>query len=134
MQFLAAPDGTPLWVSDAEPGSTVDIAAARLHCLPALYAAAAHGVPTLTDAGYQSAGIGVHHPIKKPHGTSHQHLHPDNRTYNALLHGIRALGERTAAELKARWRALGASPSAPAAPATSPEPHSSSTESGSDHH
>ncbi|MER5756053.1 transposase family protein [Streptomyces sp. NPDC002088] len=31
VQFLAAPDGTPLWVSDADPGSTPDITAARLH-------------------------------------------------------------------------------------------------------
>ncbi|MFF3787533.1 transposase family protein [Streptomyces sp. NPDC001933] len=27
VQFLSAPDGTPLWVSDAEPGSTPDISA-----------------------------------------------------------------------------------------------------------
>ncbi|WP_443065055.1 hypothetical protein [Streptomyces sp. NBC_00576] len=37
MQFLSAPDGTPLWVSDVEPGSTPDITAARIHALPALY-------------------------------------------------------------------------------------------------
>ncbi|MFE7394236.1 transposase family protein [Streptomyces sp. NPDC057582] len=34
VQFLSAPDGTPLWVSDAEPGSTPDITAARIHALP----------------------------------------------------------------------------------------------------
>lgn len=106
VQFLSAPDGTPLWVSDAEPGSTPDITAARLHALPALYKAAADGLPTLADSGYQGAGIGVHHPFKKPRGSSHQRLHPDNRTYNALLRGVRSLGERTAAELKERWRTL----------------------------
>jgi hypothetical protein len=58
VQFLSAPDGTPLWVSDAEPGSMPDITAARAHCLPALYKAAADGLPTLADAGYQGAGIG----------------------------------------------------------------------------
>ncbi|MGX4694512.1 transposase family protein [Streptomyces sp. JNUCC 63] len=47
VQFLAAPDGTPLWVSDAEPGSTPDITAARIHALPAL-----------ADKGYIGAGIG----------------------------------------------------------------------------
>ncbi|GAB2444094.1 transposase family protein [Streptomyces incanus] len=30
----------------------------------------------------------------------------DTRTHNRLLRGIRALGERAAAELKQRWRAL----------------------------
>ncbi|MFE5550238.1 transposase family protein [Streptomyces sp. NPDC056534] len=33
-------------------------------------------------------------------------LHPDTCTYNALLRGVRALGERAAAELKERWRTL----------------------------
>jgi hypothetical protein len=107
VQFLAAPDGTPLWVSDAEPGSTDDISAAREHCLPVLYKAAADGLPTLADSpATRERGIGIHHPFKKPHGTSHPHLHVDTQTYNALLRGARALGERTAAELKERWRAL----------------------------
>ncbi|CAM5607502.1 transposase family protein [Streptomyces aurantiogriseus] len=51
VQFLSAPDGTPLWVSDVEPGSTPDLTAARLHVLPALYKAAADGLPTLADTG-----------------------------------------------------------------------------------
>ncbi|MEU9173141.1 hypothetical protein AB0D34_36150 [Streptomyces sp. NPDC048420] len=34
-QFLSAPDGTPLWVCDVEPGSTPDITAGRIHALPA---------------------------------------------------------------------------------------------------
>ncbi|MFI7293659.1 transposase family protein [Streptomyces sp. NPDC050121] len=46
VQFLAAPDGTPLRVSGVEPGSTPDITAARIHVLPALYRAAAEGLPT----------------------------------------------------------------------------------------
>jgi hypothetical protein len=82
------------------------LTAARIHVLPALYKAAADGLPTLTDCGYQGAGIGIHHPFKKPRGSSHQRVHPDTQTYNALLRGVRALGERTAAELKERWRAL----------------------------
>ncbi|WP_436841900.1 transposase family protein [Streptomyces bobili] len=60
IQFLSAPDGTPLWVSDVEPGSTPDITAARIHALPALYKAAAEGLPTLADKGYIGAGIGIH--------------------------------------------------------------------------
>ena len=106
VQFLSAPDGTPLWVSDAEPGSVPDITAARAHCLPALYKAAADGLPTLADAGYQDAQIGIHHPFKKPRNASHLQLHPNTRTYNALLRGVRALGERAAAGLKERWRTL----------------------------
>ncbi|WP_406209652.1 IS5/IS1182 family transposase [Streptomyces sp. NBC_01017] len=106
VQFVSAPDGTPLWVSDGEPGSVPDITAARSHCLPALYKAAADGLPTLADAGYQGAGIGIHHPFKKPRGSSHLRIHPDTRTRNALLRSVRALGERAAAELKERWRTL----------------------------
>ncbi|MFC8230319.1 transposase family protein [Streptomyces sp. NPDC057287] len=51
VQFLAAPDSTPLWVSDVVPGSIPDITAAREHVLPALYKAAADGLPTLADRG-----------------------------------------------------------------------------------
>ncbi|WP_435889269.1 transposase family protein [Streptosporangium canum] len=54
MQFLAAPDGTPLWVSDVEPDSTSDVTAARIYALPALYKAAADGLPTLADRGGRS--------------------------------------------------------------------------------
>jgi DDE superfamily endonuclease len=106
VQFLSAPDGTPLWVSDVEPGSTPDITAARIHALPALYKAAADGLPTLADKGYIGAGIGIHVPVRRPKGQSEQALHADTRTANGLIRGIRALGERAAAELKERWRAL----------------------------
>ena len=106
IQFLSAPDGTPLWVSEVEPGTVNDITAARKHVLPALYKVARDGLPTLGDSGYQGAGIGVHSPFKKRPGSTHEALHVDNRTYNQLLRGVRALGKRTAAELKERWRAL----------------------------
>ncbi|GAA3021233.1 hypothetical protein [Streptomyces fulvorobeus] len=59
VQFLSAADSTPLRVSDAEPGSTPDITAARGHVLPALYKAAADGLPTLADKGCTGAGIGL---------------------------------------------------------------------------
>lgn len=106
VQFLAAPDGTPLWVSEVEPGSTPDITAARLHVLPALYKAAADGLPTLADKGYIGAGIGILIPTRRPKGQSEQALHADTRTRNSLIRGVRALGERAAAELKQRWRTL----------------------------
>ncbi|WP_128429443.1 transposase family protein [Streptomyces cyaneus] len=106
IQFLAAPDGTPLWVSDVEPGSTPDITAARLHVLPALYKAAADGLPTLADKGYIGAEIGIRVPVRRPKGQSEKALDIDTRTTNTLIRDLRALGERTAAELKERWRAL----------------------------
>lgn len=105
IQFVAAPDGTPLWVSDVEPGSVHDLRAARIHALPALYAAARAGLPTLADVGYTGAGKGIHTPFR-PHPDIASPLAPDTRAHNRLLRGIRALGERAAAELKQRWRAL----------------------------
>lgn len=63
------------------------ITAARAHCLGALYNAAAEGLSTLADKGYDGAGIGVHSPIK---GRS---LAVDNRSYNTLLTAVRAIGE-----------------------------------------
>lgn len=112
IQALSTPNGFPLWVSEVEAGSVHDLTAAREHVLPALYAAAAHGLPTLADAGYDGTGIGVHNPIKQP--TGDHPLDADNRTYNTLLRGLRSLGERSFALLTQRWRTLGhitASPS-----------------------
>lgn len=102
---LSAPDGFPLWVCDVEPGSVHDLSAARDHVLGALYwAASPLDLPTLADGGYDGVGIGVHTPVKQPsHG---QVLDADTRTYNALLRGLRCLGERGFALLIGRWRAL----------------------------
>nr|WP_245623292.1 hypothetical protein [Spirillospora albida] len=55
-----------MWVSDVEPGSVHGLTAARAHLLGALYAAAAQGLPTLADGGYEGAGIGALTPIKNP--------------------------------------------------------------------
>ncbi|MGH7748725.1 MAG: transposase family protein [Candidatus Dormibacteria bacterium] len=105
IQALSAPNGFPLWVSDVEPGSVHDLTSARDHVLGALYWAASHlDLPTLADAGYDGAGIGVHTPVKQPAGD--RVLDIDNRAYNALLRGLRCLGERGFAVLTGRWRAL----------------------------
>lgn len=104
LQALSAPSGLPLWIGEVEPGSVHDLTAARTHVLGALYAAAAAGLPTLADSGYEGAGIGVHTPIKQPE--KNQILSPDNRTYNRLLRALRCLGERGFALLKGRWRTL----------------------------
>ena len=104
LQAVLAPDGFPLWVSEAEPGSMHDITAARLHALPALYSAAASGLPALADPGYDGAGIGIHIPVKQPPGG--RDLDIDTRTRNALLRSLRCLGERGFALLTGRWRTL----------------------------
>jgi hypothetical protein len=105
IQALSGPQGFPLWVSDVEPGSVHDVTAARGHVLGALYWAASQlELPTLADGGYAGAGMGVHSPVKQPPGN--QVLDVDTRTYNALLRGLRCLGERGFALLTGRWRAL----------------------------
>jgi hypothetical protein len=104
IQAVTAPDGFPLWVSDVEPGSVHDIAAARIHALPALYPAAAAGLPTLADPGYDGSGIGIHIPVKQPAGG--RALDINTRTRNALLRALRCLGERGFALLTSRWRTL----------------------------
>jgi hypothetical protein len=105
VQALSAPDGFPLWVAEVEPGSTHDMTAARAHVLAALYWAASQlDLPTLADGGYDGAGIGVFTPVKQP--SDGRELDVNTRTYNALLRGLRCLGERGFALLVGRWRAL----------------------------
>jgi len=103
IQALSGPRGLPLWLSEVEPGSTHDMTAACDHVLGGLYWAASQlQLPTLADGGYAGAGIGVHTPVTQPPGN--QVLDADNRTYNALLRGLRSLGERGFAVLTGRWR------------------------------
>ena len=104
IQAVIAPDGFPLWVSDVQPGSDHDITAARIHALPALYPAAAAGLPALADPGYHGAGIGIHVPVKQP--TDGRNLDINTRTRNALLRSLRCLGERGFALVTGRWRTL----------------------------
>jgi hypothetical protein len=104
VQAVMLPGGLPIWAGPAEPGHVHDITAARAHALPALYRAAALGMPTLADGGYEGAGIGICVPVKNPGGN--QRLDPDTKTRNSLLHGLRSQGERGFALLTQRWAAL----------------------------
>ena len=104
IQAVIAPDGFPLWVSEVQPGSVHDITAARAHALPALYHAAAAGLPALADPGYDGAGIGIHMPVKQPAGG--RDLDINTRTRNAIQRSLRCLGERGFALLSQRWRTL----------------------------
>ena len=101
IQVLCDPTGYPVWVSPVSPGSTHDITAARVFALPALHPAAAAGIPTLTDAGYQGAGAGIWHPLRLP-----ANPHVDDVTRNKLLTGLRSVAERGNALLKKTWPAL----------------------------
>jgi hypothetical protein len=107
VQAVMSPGGLPLWTGPAEPGSVPDTGAAR--ALPALYRAAALGLPCLADGGYQGAGIGVRTPVKSPKakkGTAPRELDDSQRTRNLLLRGLRCQGERGFALLTRRWAAL----------------------------
>ena len=103
VQIVSDPDGHPVAVSEVEPGSVHDLAAARrTGFLGAVYAAAALlGLSALADKGYHGAGAGVLTPTK---GAG---LHSDNLTRNRLIGCLRAQGERGIALLKTRWKALG---------------------------
>jgi hypothetical protein len=102
VQIVGDPEGFPVAVSDVQPGSVHDLAAARATgFLGALYAAAALlGLPTLADKGYTGAGAGICTPAKG------RGLHPDNAARNELIGCLRAPGERGIALLKTRWKAL----------------------------
>lgn len=105
VQVIAAPDGWPIWVSPVRPGREHDTTCARTHGLvDALNRLAATlGIPTLTDLGYENAGPGIHHPVKKPKGAE---LTEEQRTFNAVIRGIHGVAERANALLKVTFKAL----------------------------
>ena len=88
VQVICDPAGFPVAVSDVQPGSMHDLAAARATgFLAALHVAAALlGLPVLADKGYDGAGIGIHTPAKGGN------LAPSTATRNRLLTRLRAEG------------------------------------------
>ena len=121
VQIISDPDGHPVAVSDVEPGSTHDLAAARaIGFLGALHAAAALlGLPALADKGYDGAGAGVLTPTKG------RGLHPDNLTRNLLLGCLRAEGNAGSRCSRPAGRRSTASDCALSGSAPSPKRHSS---------
>jgi DDE superfamily endonuclease len=103
IQALFAPNGFPLWVSEALPGNVHDLTAARAQVL-AILRRYTKDMPVLADPGYEGAGQGVLTPVKKPSDGSE--LDIDTRAYNALLRSLRCLGERGFAMITQRWRTL----------------------------
>jgi hypothetical protein len=83
------PDGIPLWAGPAEPGSVHHITAARLHALPALYGAAALGMPSFAGGGYEGAGIGVltRSKARRKPGTRPRHAHQERAAARPALPG-----------------------------------------------
>jgi len=71
-----------------------------VRAFPALYPAAAAGLPTLADKGYTGAGIGIHVPLKGADPGV------DNRARNLLITALRAPAERANALLKSSFKAL----------------------------
>ncbi|MGW2936163.1 HARBI1 family protein [Streptomyces sp. NPDC001156] len=105
VQVISAPDGWPLWVSPVRPGREHDTTCARAHGLvDALNRLAATlGIPTLTDLGYENAGEGLRHPVKKPKGGE---LTEPDKAFNAVIRGVHGVAERANALLKVTFKAL----------------------------
>lgn len=105
VQVIAAPDGWPIWVSPVRPGREHDTTCARVHGLTAALSrlAGTLGVPTLTDLGYENAGTGFRHPVKKPKGGE---LTLKQKTFNKVIRGIHGVAERANALLKTTFKAL----------------------------
>jgi hypothetical protein len=122
VQAVPAPDGSPLRVPEVEPGSVHDLTAARAHAFPALYPAAAAGLPAPADPGYDSASTGILIPVKQP---------PDARNWTPIpAPATSPSGRRAARANQGSPHSTSAgppstSPPAPAKQATSPAPHSS---------
>ncbi|CAM5490273.1 IS5/IS1182 family transposase [Streptomyces hirsutus] len=94
VQVLADPAGRLIWVSDALPGATHDLTAARAHGIPA--ALAAEDIKCWADKAYQGAGLAVRVPFRGKHLRGWRRLH--NRDHTK----IRSLGERAMAILSPR--------------------------------
>ena len=105
VQVISAPDGWPIWVSPVRPGREHDTTCARTHGLiEALNRLAGTlGMPTLTDLGYENAGDGFRHPVKKPKGGE---LADSDKAFNAVIRGVHAVAERANALLKVTFKAL----------------------------
>ncbi|MGI5142787.1 HARBI1 family protein [Streptomyces sp. CA-106110] len=105
VQVISAPDGWPIWVSPVRPGREHDTTCARHHGLvDALNRLADQlGTLTLVDLGYENAGDGFRHPVKKPAGGE---LTEAQQTFNKAIRGIHGMCERANALLKTTFKAL----------------------------
>ncbi|MFD0508124.1 transposase family protein [Streptomyces chiangmaiensis] len=105
VQVISAPDGWPIWVSQVRPGREHDTTCARHHRpVDALNRLADQlGTLTLVDLGYENAGDGFRHPVKKPAGGE---LTEAQQTFNRVIRGIHGMCERANALFKTTFKAL----------------------------
>ncbi len=105
VQVTSTPDGRPIGVSPVRPGREHDSTCARHHGLiDALNRIVAElDIPNLADLGYENAGDGFRHPVKKPAGGE---LTETQQTYNKVIRGIHGVGERANSLLKTTFKAL----------------------------
>ncbi|MFF3381320.1 transposase family protein [Streptomyces sp. NPDC002680] len=97
VQVLADPAGRLIWASDALPGATHDLTAARTHDIPA--ALTADDIKCWADKAYQGASPSIRVPFRG------RNLRGWRRRHNRDHARIRSLGERAIAILKS-WRVL----------------------------
>lgn len=111
LQVISAPDGFPLWISEARPGREHDTTAARLTDVEAEIALLNIGVPesehllVFADLGYEKFRDfpAVRLPHKKP---KLGELTVRQRQYNKVFGALRALAEKANADLKVRFKCL----------------------------
>jgi hypothetical protein len=106
VQVISAPDGRPAAVGlPGPPRREHDTTCARTHGLITALnrLATTLGVPTLTDLGYENAGPGFRHPVKKPQGSE---LNAEQQTFNKVIRGIHGVAERANALLKVTFKAF----------------------------
>jgi hypothetical protein len=97
VQVLADPAGRLIWASDALPGATHDLTAARAHDIPVTLAA--DDIKCWADKAYQGASPAIRVPFRG------RNLRGWRRRHNRDHARIRSLGERAIAILKG-WRIL----------------------------
>ncbi|MFE6410131.1 transposase family protein [Streptomyces sp. NPDC057837] len=97
VQILADPAGPLIWASDALPGATHDLTAARTHDIPA--ALTADDIKCWADKAYQGASPSIRVPFRG------RNLRGWRQRHNRDHAKIRSLGERAVAILKS-WRVL----------------------------
>lgn len=111
LQVISAPDGFPLWISEARPGREHDSKAASLTDMETAIAMINVGVPAeqhlliLADLGYEKFRHfpAVRLPHKKPKDGE---LTLAERQYNKVIGALRALAEKANADLKVRFGCL----------------------------
>ncbi|MCX5317231.1 transposase family protein [Streptomyces sp. NBC_00154] len=88
----------------SRPGREHDTTRARTHGLIAALnrLAGTLDIP-LTDLGYQNAGAGLRHPVKKPKGGE---LTDDAKAFNSVIRGVHGVAERANVLLKVTLKAL----------------------------